>query len=388
MGADVQRVPFVDLGAQRERIGAELERACLRVLARGDYVLGDDVAAFEEEFARYCGVAHAVGVDSGTSALELALRAFDIGPGDEVITAANTFIATTFAIVHTGARPVLADVDPVTHTIDPTSVASAITPRTRAIVPVQLYGQCADMGALVDLAHRHGLVVVEDACQAHGASRDGRRAGSFGDAAAFSFYPAKNLGAAGDGGMVVTHDAAIDERVRLLRNYGQREKYHSEILGHNRRLDTLQAALLRVKLRYLDEWNEARRLHASRYHELLEDLPLVRPEVGIGNEHVWHLYVVRLPERDTVRARLADQGIDSGIHYPVPVHLQPAHRELGHGPGDFPVTESLAREILSLPMYPELPPAAAVRVAEVLRASTPEPTARAGGSPADAEVGG
>jgi len=370
-----RRLPFVDLDAQRASLGGALERACIRALARGDYVLGADVSALEDEFAAYCGVAHGVAVDSGTSAIELSLRGLGIGAGDEVITAANTFVATTFAITHTGARPVLVDVDPDTSTLDPDAVGAAVTPRTRAIVPVHLYGHCADMDAIAALARAHGLAVVEDACQAHGARYHGRRAGALGDAAAFSFYPAKNLGAAGDGGMMVTGDAALADRVRMLRNYGQRQKYESQCLGHNHRLDTLQAAMLRVKLPRLDAWNAARRAHAARYDEALDGLPLVRPRSRPGVEHVWHLYVVRVSARDAVRARLADAGIDTGIHYPVPVHLQPAHADLGHRLGDFPVAERYARQILSLPMYPELPPAAPRRVAAALRAALEEEAA-------------
>lgn len=365
-------VPFVDLGAQRVSLDGELERACARVLARGDYILGADVAAFEQEFARYCGVEHAIGVDSGTAALELALRAYGVGPGDEVITAANTFVATTFAIAHTGARVVLVDVDPDTHLLDPDAVATAITPRSRAIVPVHLYGQCADMDAIGALAKKHGLVVIEDAAQAHGARYRGRPAGSLGDAAAFSFYPAKNLGAAGDGGIVVTGDAAIAERIQLLRNYGQREKYRSEFLGHNHRLDTLQAAVLRVKLPHLDAWNQARRMHAAHYHQALDGLPVTRPFGHSDNEHVWHLYVIRTRERDRVRARLDDEGVSTGIHYPIPIHLQPAHADLGYRLGDFPVTERNAEEILSLPMYPELPEGSPERVAQALEAALGE----------------
>jgi dTDP-4-amino-4,6-dideoxygalactose transaminase len=363
------RLPFVDLRAQRIALDGALERACVGALHSGDYILGAEVAAFEEEFARYCGVRHAVGVASGTSALELALRALEVGPGDEVITAANTFVATTLAIAQTGARPVLADVDPLTYTIDPRSVATAITSRTRAIVPVHLYGQCAEMGPILDVARDHGLAVVEDACQAHGALYQGRRAGSFGDAAAFSFYPSKNLGAAGDAGMIVTDDDALAEMVRLLRNYGQREKYHSDLRGQNSRLDTLHAALLRVKLPRLDGWNEARRVHAARYQQVLWGLPVALPAVRPGSEHVWHLFVVRVPRRDAVRALLAEQGVETGIHYPVPVHLQPAHSDLAYRPGDFPISERNARDILSLPMYPEMPAWAPERVAEALRAA-------------------
>jgi dTDP-4-amino-4,6-dideoxygalactose transaminase len=360
------RTPFVDLAAQRASLGCVLERACLSALARGDYVLGEDVACFEREFAAYCGVRYAVGVDSGTSALELALRAHGIGPGDEVVTVANTFIATAFAISHCGAVPVLVDADPVTYNVDSSLLDAAVTPQTRAVVPVHLYGQPADMSAVQAIADKHGLIVVEDACQAHGARIKTQRAGSFGSAAAFSFYPAKNLGAHGDGGIVVTDDGVVAERVRLLRNYGEVRKYRSELVGYNRRLDALQAAMLRVKLPRLDGWNEARRAHAARYHELLADLPLTRPTVRDSVEHVWHLYVVRVDDRDALREQLAADGIDTGIHYPVPIHLQPAYRDLGHAPGDFPVAEQLAREVLSLPMYPELPPDAPERVASAL----------------------
>jgi dTDP-4-amino-4,6-dideoxygalactose transaminase len=362
-------LPFIDLAAQRSALGGELERACLDALTRGEYILGPDVAAFEDEFARFCGVAYGVGVDSGTSALELALRGLGIGSGDEVITAASTFVATTLAIAHAGARAVLVDVEPSTYTLDPRAVAAAITSRTRAIVPVHLYGQCADMAPLLALARRHGLAVVEDACQAHGARHRGERAGSLGDAAAFSFYPSKNLGAAGDGGIVVTRDALLADRVRMLRNYGQRRKHHSEIVGHNRRLDTLQAAMLRVKLPHLDAWNEARRAHAASYDEALSAAPVIRPAVATGNEPVWHLYVIRVADRDVLRACLAADGIETGVHYPVPVHLQPSHRSLGYGPGDFPISERLAEEGVSLPMYPELPPDAAERVAAALHAA-------------------
>jgi dTDP-4-amino-4,6-dideoxygalactose transaminase len=363
------RLPLIDLAAQRVALGGELEDAVARALSRGDYILGADVAAFEQEFARYCGTRHAVGVDSGTSALELALRAAGVGAGHEVITAANTFVATTFAIVHAGARPVLVDVDEHTQLMDPAAVAAAVTSRTRAIVPVHLYGQCAAMEAILAVAHRHSLAVVEDACQAHGARQLGRRAGSFGHLAAFSFYPGKNLGGAGDGGAVVTDDDDLADRIRMLRNYGQQEKYRSDCIGHNRRLDSLQAALLRVKLVHLDDWNAARRLHAARYDGVLDGLRLERPMTADGNEHVWHLYVVRVANRDAVRRRLAEQGIDCGIHYPIPIHLQPAHRELGHRPGEFHVTEACAAQVLSLPMFPELPTEGPERVAAALAAA-------------------
>jgi dTDP-4-amino-4,6-dideoxygalactose transaminase len=366
MTSSVAHTPFVDLAAQRDELGEALEAACLDALRRGDYILGEAVGRFEQEFADYCGVAHAVGVDSGTSALELALRANGIGPGDEVITAANTFVATAFAISHCGARPVLVDVDPATYTLDPELLSAAVTHRTRAIVPVHLYGQLADVDAIGAVATQHGLAVIEDACQAHGALDRGRPAGSFGHAAAFSFYPAKNLGAQGDGGIVVTNSDEIARRLRLLRNYGEVHKYRSELVGYNRRIDTLQAAMLLVKLPHLDRWNASRRDHAAAYDVALSGLPLARPSVRAGVEHVWHLYVVRVADRDRVRDALAARGIGTGIHYPVPVHLQPAYHSLGYARGEFPVTEAYADEILSLPMYPELDTDAPGRVADAL----------------------
>jgi dTDP-4-amino-4,6-dideoxygalactose transaminase len=348
-------VPFVDLQAQYQSIGPEIDRAVQDSLRRADFILGHEVSEFEDEFAAYCEASHAVGVDSGTSALELALRACGIGEGDEVITAANTFIATALAISYVGARPVLVDVDPRTCNIDPRLIESAITARTRAIMPVHLYGQPADMDPIMDIARRHDLVVIEDACQAHGARYKGRRAGSTGHAAAFSFYPAKNLGAAGDGGMVVTSDPRIAESVRLLRNYGSREKYHHDLRGFNRRLDTLHAAILRVKLRYLDQWNQARRTHAALYSRLLADIEAVVLPAQIADaESVFHLYVVQVDKRDDLMQALHHRGVSTGIHYPVPIHLQPAYRDLGYGPGDFPITEGMAERIVSLPMYPEL----------------------------------
>ena len=361
------RIPFVDLQAQRAALTPALQEACVRALDRGDHILGADVEAFEREWAAWCGVEHAIGVDSGTSALELALRACGIGPGDEVVTVANTFVATAFAISHTGATPVLVDAHPETWTMDVAQVEAALTPRTRAIVPVHLYGGLCDMDPLLVLARERGLAIIEDACQAHGAREGGRRAGSFGDAAAFSFYPAKNLGAQGDGGIVVTRSESIADRCRVLRNYGQRVKYHSDVLGYNRRLDTLQAAMLRVKLPFLEDWNAARRRHAAAYDAALEDLPLVRPRLRDGVEGVWHVYAVRVCERGRVREALAREGIETGIHYPVPVHLQGAYAAASWQPGDFPVSERLSEETLSLPMYPELPAGAVERVAGALR---------------------
>jgi dTDP-4-amino-4,6-dideoxygalactose transaminase len=358
------RVPFVDLAAQYEVIGEEMDEAISRVIRRTDFILGRDVDLFEKEFASYCRTEYAVGVDSGTSALELALRAFDIGEDDEVITVANSFVATALAISYTGARPVLVDVDPQTYTMDPSLLEAAITPKTRAILPVHLYGQPADMDPIVQIARRHGLVVIEDACQAHGAYYKGKRAGSLGDAAAFSFYPGKNLGAYGDGGMVVTNDAKVADSIRMLRNYGQREKYVHTIKGFNRRLDTLQAAVLRVKLEHLDDWNEARNDHADRYGELLSAAGFVLPETASYAFSAYHLYVIQMENRDSAVKQFADQGIATGIHYPVPIHLQPAYASLGYGRGSFPITERLAGRIISLPMYAELPAESIEYVAE------------------------
>ena len=354
------RVPFVDLAAQQTAIAWELDEALDDVAARSDWILGRDLGLFEEEFAAYCESLYAVGVDSGLSALELALRALEVGPGDEVITAANTFIATVFAIAHVDATPVLVDVDPKTYTLDPEAVRAAITKRTRAIVPVHLYGQPADMDSLAAIARSHGVLLIEDACQAHGARYKGQRVGSIGDAAAFSFYPAKNLGAHGDGGMVVTGHRALRDRLRVLRNYGQQRKNQHIEVGFNRRLDTLQAAILRVKLRHLDAWNKARRAIAKLYDELLPD-HVIKPTAASDVEPVWHLYPIQVEQRDRLEAFLEQEGIGTGVHYPLPVHRQVALKGLGYGAGSHPIAEAASRRLLSLPIYPELTPAS-VRV--------------------------
>ena len=363
-------VPFVDLRAQHRAIQAEVTAAMAAVMERADFVLGEDVEAFESEFAAHCGVRHAVGTDSGLSALELGIRALGIGPGDEVVTPANSFIASSTAITFAGATPVWVDVDPLTSNIDPEAARAAITPRTRAIMAVHLYGQPADMDAIAAIARAHGLRVIEDACQAHGARYRGRRAGSLGDFAAFSFYPAKNLGACGDGGLLTTDDGELAERVRVLRNYGQRRKYEHVAIGGNRRLDTLQAAVLRVKLRRLDAWNEARRRHAAAYARLLAGTGLTLPTTRADVEPVHHLYVVQAPDRDRLLGLLQERGVGAGLHYPVPIHLQEAYRDRGLGPGAFPVTEAAAARVLSLPMFPELTGAQIERVAEVLQGAT------------------
>ena len=349
------QVPFVDLKTQYTALKSEVDAAFAEVFENTSFVLGDAVARFEDEFATYCGAKHAIGLDSGLSALDMLLRAYGIGPGDEVITASNTFIATVLAISSAGATPVLVDCDPVTYNISCEAIEAAITPRTRAIIPVHLYGQPVDMDALLAIARSHSLLVIEDACQAHGATYGGNRVGSTADGAAFSFYPGKNLGAYGDGGMAVTNDAQVADTLRMLRNYGQRQKYHHEVVGYNRRLDSLQAAALSVKLRYLDQWNAARQAHAERYRTLLADAPVTTPAVLEGVQSVWHLFVIRSENRDGLQAHLSRHGVSTGIHYPVPVHLHRAYESLGYRRGSFPVAEAYATEILSLPMYPELP---------------------------------
>ena len=348
-----QHVPFVDLRAQHRPLVGEIERAMRGVIDRGDFIMGAAVEQFETEYAAYIGTRHAIGVGTGLSAIELALRAFDVGPGDEVITPANTFIATVLAIMAVGARPVFADMDGATYGIDADAINAAVTARTKAIVPVHLYGQPVDLDAVVAVARRHNLVVIEDAAQAHGARYKGRRAGSIGDAAAFSFYPSKNLGALGDGGMITTNDDRAAAKLRLLHNYGQRVKYFHAIPGTNSRLDTLQAAVLSIKLPHLDGWNAARRRHAAAYATRLTDhvkTPIASPDV----EHIYHLYVIETPDRSALEQRLKARQIQTGIHYPVPAHLQEACAPLGYKAGDFPVTEAAAPRLLSLPMFAEL----------------------------------
>lgn len=361
-------IPFIDLKAAYARQQAQLDAAVLRVMAGGWYILGEEVRQFEREFAAYLGAAEAVGVASGTDALLLALRAAGVGPGDEVITVAHTAVATVAAIELAGATPVLIDIDPRTYTLDPALLPAALTSRTRAIVAVHLYGQTAAMDPILAFARDHGLLVIEDCAQAHGARYRGRTAGTMGDLAAFSFYPTKNLGALGDGGAVATGNTDLAQRVRLLQQYGWRERYISEIPGYNSRLDELQAAVLRVRLPLLAAENAARRQLATVYDRQLAGLPLTTPFVAAGNDPVHHLYVIQTGRRDDLQAHLAGQGIGTGIHYPLPVHLQPAYSHLGLGPGSLPVTESLAGRILSLPMYPDLAAEDAVRVAEQVAA--------------------
>jgi dTDP-4-amino-4,6-dideoxygalactose transaminase len=348
------KIQFVDLVAQYQQLKPEIDAAMASVCGRGDFILGDDVKLFEQEFAAFCGAPHCIGVANGTEALQLALLACGVGPGDEVITCTHTFIATVLAIHQTGAKPVLVDCDPQLYTINPEEVARAITPRTKAIIPVHLYGQPADMDPILELARQHKLYVVEDACQAHGAEYKGRRCGTIGDIAAFSFYPGKNLGAYGDGGALTTMRADLAERVWLLRNYGQKVKYQHILKGFNSRLDTLQAVVLRIKLRRLEQWNEARRKAAAKYDQLLAGAGLMIPKVAPYAQHVFHLYVVQTPDRQRVQAALDAANVAHVIHYPVPVHLQPAFADLGYTTGSFPVSETLAPKIISLPMFPEI----------------------------------
>lgn len=347
------KVPFVDLQAQYGSIRPEVDRAIADVLERASFVLGPQVTAFEERFAEYNGAGHCVGVESGTAALKLALTALGLGPGDEVIIPANTYIASAIAISAAGATPVLVDVDDA-YLLDPVAAEAAITPRTRAVMPVHLYGQVLPMQPILELAERHRLFVIEDACQAHGARWQGRRAGSIGTVGCFSFYPGKNLGAYGDGGAIVTNDEQLVDRVKLLRDFGQRKKYEHLIKGDNCRLDSLQAAVLDVKLKYLDEWNERRRDHAALYDTLLSAAGFPVPKNLDAEGHVYHLYVTQVDDRENVQRHLSERGIQTGIHYPIPIHLQPAYADLGLRAGRFPVTESTASKILSLPMFPEL----------------------------------
>lgn len=346
-------VPFLDLEASYEELRAELDETFRRVMESGRYVLGDEVSRFEEEFAAYCGVEYCVGVGNGLEALALILRAADIGPGDEVIVPANTYIATWLAVDQVGAAPVPVEPDPRTYNLDPAPIEEAITPRTRVIMPVHLYGQPADMDPINAIARERGLLVFEDAAQAHGARYRERRAGGLGHAAGFSFYPGKNLGAFGDGGAVTTNDPELADRVRVLRNYGSRVKYHNEVKGFNSRLDELQAAFLRVKLTRLDEWNARRREVAARYLEALDSVSgLTLPHVPRWAEPVWHLFVVRYPQRDDLQQYLAGSGIGTLIHYPVPPHLSEAYAAEKWRSGDFPIAEHLANEVLSLPVGP------------------------------------
>ncbi len=363
----IKSVPFVDLKAQHKAVAAEVEVAIADVIKNTAFILGPAVSRLEKAFANYCGAKYAVGVGSGTAALEVALRAFDIGAGDEVITVANTFIATALGISYAGAKPVLVDINPQTYLIDIEKLEQAITDKTKAIIPVHLYGQTVDMDPIMELARQHNLIVIEDACQAHGAKYKGKMAGGLGHAAAFSFYPSKNLGAYGDAGMVVTNDEKAMENMRLFANIGQNKKYHHAIKGYNHRLDNLQASILEVKLDKLDEWNASRRQSAALYNQLLDGSQIEIPVEANGCEHVYHLYVIQTNRRDELQVHLNDSGVSTGIHYPIPIHLQPAYKDLGYGQGDFPNTEKTCERIISLPMYPGISNEAILHIAEVIK---------------------
>ncbi len=356
------KIPFLDLGAAYREQKPEIDAAVHRVLGSGWYILGPEVEAFEADWAAYCEAKHAVGLANGLDALILALRALDIGPGDEVIVPSNTYIATWLAVSGVGATPVPVEPDPATHNIDPTRIETAITQRTRAILPVHLYGQPADLDPILDIARRHGLRVVEDAAQAHGARYKGRRIGAHGDIVCWSFYPGKNLGALGDAGAVTTNDAALAERVALLRNYGSRQKYVNEAQGVNSRLDPIQAAILRVKLEVLDNWTDRRRAVAAAYSEGLKESGLILPHLPDWAEPAWHLYVVRTSDRAGLQARLAEAGIGTLIHYPIPPHMQAAYANLAIAPDALPLARDMASEVLSLPMGPHLTQAEAEHV--------------------------
>ena len=349
-------IPFVDLKAQYAGIKDEITSAIQNILDTCQFTLGREVVSFEEEFSAYCGVKHGIGVNSGTSALHLALLAADIGSGDEVITVPFTFVATVAAIVYAGAKPVFVDIDPHTLNMDPTLLEAAITRRTKAIMPVHLYGQPAEMDPMLGIARRYGLVVIEDAAQAHGAEYKGRRVGSLGDMGCFSFYPGKNLGAYGEGGMVVTDNSDYYRKIRMLRDWGAERKYHHVLKGYNYRMEGIQGAVLRVKLRHLETWTEARRTSASRYNLFLESNGVRIPEAMPYNRHVYHVYAVRTANRQRWQDSLRAQEIQTGIHYPTPVHLLPAYEDLGYTAGDFPQAEKAAAQVLSLPMFPELTP--------------------------------
>lgn len=359
-------IPFVDLKAQYASIKEEVNAAILHVLETCQFTLGSEVAEFEKEFSAYCQADHGVGVNSGTSALHVALLAAGIGPGDEVITVPFTFVATVAAIHYSGAKPVFVDIDPKTFTMDPAALEAACTAKTKAIIPVHLYGQAADMDPILAFAKKRGLIVIEDAAQAHGAEYKGKRVGSLGDMGCFSFYPGKNLGAYGEGGMVVTNNPEYARSMRMWRDWGAERKYEHVLKGYNYRLEGIQGAVLRVKLRHLEAWTEARRSAAANYNRFLADSSVRTPQALPHNRHVYHIYAIRTAQRLAWQAALQEQGIQTGIHYPTPVHLLPAYQDLGYSAGDFPEAEAAAKEVLSLPMFPELTEAQCVTVANAL----------------------
>ena len=370
-------IPYADLRRQYRAIKPEIDAAVLRVLDSTQFILGDEVASFEREFAAYCRAADAIGLNSGTSALHLALLAAGIGPGDEVITVPFTFVATAAAIEYARATPVFVDIDPETYTMAPAAIERAITPRTKALIPVHLYGHPADMDPILDIARRHNLIVIEDAAQAHGAEYKGRRCGSMGLMAAFSFDPGKNLGAYGEGGAVVTSDPVLAKRIRVMRSWGEERRYEHNVRGFNYRMDGIQGAILRVKLRHLEAWTEVRRARASDYARAFAGSGIATPLERPACRHVYHVYAVRLAHRDATRGALQVADIQTGVHYPIPIHLQPAYADLGYARGDFPVSEEAASQVLSLPMFPEMTTeqaqevAAAVLAAETVSSVTP-----------------
>ena len=368
-------VPFLDLTRQYKRIKGEILSATQRVYEKGRFILGEEVSAFEKEFSHYCGVRYGVGVGSGTDALYLALKAAGIGEGDEVVTVANSFVATALAISFTGAKPLFVDIDPKTYTMDPNHLelllkhqkAKGSGRKIKAILPVHLYGHPAEMDSIMEIANRYDLIVIEDACQAHGAKYGKKKVGSFGAMGCFSFYPTKNLGGYGDGGMVVTNHKRHDQNLRLLRCYGERKKYEHILKGHNSRLDEIQAAILRVKLKYLDQWNGERRRKAKIYTQMLSPLGVVCPSEKKGVRHVYHLYTIKTKKRDSLQTFLKKRGIETLIHYPIPIPLQKAYQELGYGRRDFPMTNQWSRKILSLPFFPEMKESEMEEVAEGIR---------------------
>ncbi len=361
------KVPFVDLKLLHSEVEEELHEVFARVLADSSFVLGPEVLQFEQEFAAYCGTAHSIAVNTGTAALHLVLASLGVGPGDEVITVPHTFIATAEAISACGATPIFVDIDPVSYCMDPGLIEAVITPKTRAIIPVHIYGQMADMDAILEVANRHGIPVIEDACQAHGAEYKGRRAGSLGIAGCFSFYPGKNLGACGEGGAVTTDDAELAQKVRMWRDHGSRKKYEHQFAGHNMRMEGIQGGILSVKLKHLDRWNNQRRAAAAEYSRLLDGNAIALPVEMDYGRHVYHLYVIQSDDREALKKQFADAGIESGLHYPIPLHLQEAYRHLGYSVGDFPVAERIKDRILSLPMYPGLQIAAIEHIAAELQ---------------------
>ena len=363
-------IPLVDLKAQYRSIKGEVDRAIANVLESGQFILGKEVAAFEQDFAAYCRAAHCVGLNSGTSALHLALLAAGVGPGDEVITVPFTFVATVAAIHYAGATPVFVDIDPVSYTMDPGLLEQAITARTKAIVPVHLYGQPADMDPIVEVARRHGKIVIEDAAQAHGVEYKHHRVGSLGEIGCFSFYPGKNLGAFGEAGAIVTNNREYARVIRALRDWGQSRRYYHDLRGFNNRMEAMQGAILRVKLRHLERWTEARRYNAGLYREALEGAGIELPVEMPYSRHVYHVFAIRTSGRDALVRSLADADVQTGIHYPIPVHLQPAYTEARYNEGDFPVSEQLAKETLSLPMFPEMTKAQIGTVAAIILSST------------------